>query len=428
MQKLNRAGIRYGAAFCLTVAAAVLLIVLVSFLPQDRISANVKRSAEMMHQEGSYPRVGDHSASAQLDSFTDAIMLMASQRTNSEQLESVLTNPMVAYDGAEEYVDYLYRYTQGETPSEEWSYNRYWMGFRVILRLALVFLDYYQIRRYLAFALFGLFFVLLCTMVERIGTKQSIAFAFSILLIRPYVICNSLQLSCCFLIAFVSMLAVPWIRDNPRYEKLFFMEIGMLTMYFDFYTVPIITFGFPAMYLYLLYEAKGEKYTAKWMLTNLLVWFGAYVLMWISKMVLTELFTKEEAFTIGFGKLGSWLGFGSQVKEAGFYSPIVALVRVAAAVAADVKGAVVIVIAVVILACLALWAWKTGRVNKTQCAKCYLPLLIAGLPVLWFIVACEPTASHYWFQYRSIAVSYWAIGAYASLVITGRRGINCNET
>lgn len=409
--------LKYFFLFCITVLIAVGLLVVGALLPQDLIEENVRASAELMYQEGFYPSVGDHGYSAQLDNFTDAIMLMASQFTNAEQVESILTNPVVGYDGFEDYVDFLYRYSQGEAPDYQWSYNRYWMGFRPILRVALLFLNYFQIRRYLAFVLFGLFAWLIGSMVEKLDMRVAMAFAFSIILIRPYVICNSLQLSCCFLIAFAAMLAVPWVYRNPRYEKLFFMEIGMVTMYFDFYTVPLITFGFPAVYLYLLYEASGKRQTVKCLLSNAFSWFAAYVMMWISKMLLTAVFTKENAFEVGFGKLATWLGFGAQIKEGARYSPMTALIHVATSVAADVDGAIVIALSVGILALGFLRAWKKGAVCRTRCRKHMGLLAIAAIPIIWFVVASEPTTSHFWFQYRSIALSYWAVGAYCCVIM-----------
>ena len=38
----------------------------------------------------------------------------------------------------------------------------------------------------------------------------------------------------------------------------------------------------------------------------------------------------------------------------------------------------------------------------------WLLLLLAFLPILWFMAAAQPTANHHWFQYRGIAATFWA--------------------
>ena len=41
-------------------------------------------------------------------------------------------------------------------------------------------------------------------------------------------------------------------------------------------------------------------------------------------------------------------------------------------------------------------------------------LFAAVLPILWFACTAQPIAIHYWFQYRSIALTHWAVGAYVT--------------
>ena len=37
------------------------------------------------------------------------------------------------------------------------------------------------------------------------------------------------------------------------------------------------------------------------------------------------------------------------------------------------------------------------------------------LPLLWFFCTAQPIAIHYWYQYRSIALTHWAVGAYVTM-------------
>ena len=42
-------------------------------------------------------------------------------------------------------------------------------------------------------------------------------------------------------------------------------------------------------------------------------------------------------------------------------------------------------------------------------------LLLAVLPFIWFCCTAQPIAIHYWYQYRSIALTHWAVGAYVTM-------------
>ena len=45
-------------------------------------------------------------------------------------------------------------------------------------------------------------------------------------------------------------------------------------------------------------------------------------------------------------------------------------------------------------------------------------ILIALIPVIWFMAAAQPTVNHHWFQYRGIAVSFWAAFVYLQHLLT----------
>lgn len=406
--------LKYVGAFCITVVLAVFLLLLAACLPQKPIDVHVRESAEIMITEGCYPRISDMTYGSRLDNWTDAIMLMESKATSSQRIDSVLSNPMFSYGGPYP-VDDLLEYAKDENPTPSSYYTRYWMGFRSILRLMLVFVNYYQLKRYLAFAFFILFAALIGSITRNVNQHAGLLFAVSILFVRPYIICNSLQFSCCFLIAFAAMLLIPWVSRHPKYECLFFMEVGMVTMYFDFYTTPIITFGLPMVYLYLLRTVRGEKITSRQLLKNALIWFGAYVLMWFAKMLLTMLFTSDNALQNGLQALFTWMGLNGQTREDAQYNPILALLRVAVPIVSDRAGAVILLAAVVLLISVLIYGLYTGKIDRSACSCNRRLFAVAAMPFIWFLVAAEPTTVHFWFQYRSIALTYWAIGAYLCL-------------
>ena len=412
--------IRYFSVFLATVLLCMLLLCAAAFAPQDSIDENVKESAKIMVEEGVYPYLLDKTYGSRLDNWTDALILMETKAMTSEKLETVLTNPRYVYDGKNP-VESLYDYVHDEDPVPHMHYTRYWMGFRAILRWVMTFLNYYQIRRYLAFVFFALFAAVICSLFRSLGSQAAMTFALSILLIRPYVVCSSLQFSCCFLIAFIAMLMVPWIHRHPKLEGLFFMELGMLTMFFDFYTTPIITFGLPMVYLYMLRTDGGASNSVGLILKNAGIWLLSYGAMWITKLVLTEVLTAEDAYQMAMLSVFIWFGKEGYATEDGAYNPMDTFRALMKSITSDEEGAAIMMAALAVLAVLLIAGILCRKISIRPLGKNWGLLVIAVLPVIWFAVTAEPARVHFWFQHRSVALLYWALGGYFSMALRNRK-------
>lgn len=403
----------YLTAFVLTLAAAAALLVLGTLLPQKPIDIHVAQSAGVLMTEGDYPRLGDGAEASTLDNWSDAMILAQSKAMHT--FSSVFTNPKYELGDGEGKVIHLYAYTQAENPQPTESYARYWMGFRTILRLLLVFFTYSQIRRYTAVAFFLLLAAVLCSVSKHVGTRAAFAFGAAMALVRPYVIGLSVQFACCFFLAFGAMLLMPRLADKPRWDGVVFLMLGMLTMYFDFYTTPILTFGMPMLYLHLLRKSSGGVGIKK-LFACLALWAAGYVGMWIAKLVLTSLLTEVNGLENGIQSMIYRLGVRKNAGEESYYRPLSAVRAVWYALYADKTGE-----AVALLALLC-----TGIAGIAAVVRCGGPaaflrenavvLLVGLMPLVWLVAATQPTCIHYWFQYRSVALTFWA----AALTVCGK--------
>lgn len=409
---------KYGLALGLSVFLALALLILAAFAPQGRILDNLWQSMDMLHAEGVYPFMADYSDSAWLDNFTDVLMLMESAATNDDYLGSVLTNPVYVYDDAgADVVELLECYLNGMPHDSVGYYVRYWMGFRVLLRIGLTFLSYFQIRRYLAIGFFALFAAVMCSIAKRVDGKLAFLFAISVALVRPYVIVNSIQYCCCFFIMLLAMLLVPKIYDHPKWEGLFFFEIGIVTMYFDFYTVPLITVGFPLVYLFALKKQAGQTLSCKALFRNLLLWLAGYGLMWLAKLTLTSLLTDVDALGNGLQALFGRLGVTKTDGLEEYYSHSLAMERLGKAIFCDAEGKVIYLAVLVLCVAGFLTAAFRRKVTGKQ-VLALLPLVVlALLPFGWFLATIQPLAMHHYFQYRNIALVYWAAGTFGYFLL-----------
>lgn len=414
---MKKAAIRYTAAFMASVLLAVLLLLIGACLPQAPIDANVLKSAEGMVLQGDYPVIADQSFASMLDCYTDALILGESKATTISQWQTIFTNPL--YQHVEgNAVDQLYDYALngGQEPTR--YYVQYWMGFRPVIRLMLTYLDYYQILRYVAFGFFVLFAAVICSVAKHTNTKTAFFFALSIILVRPHVVAVSLQFSCIFLITFLSMLLVPWVHKHPKWTGLFFLELGIATMYFDFYTVPVLSFGLPVIYLYLLQAQDGKPSGIKDILKYFLIWGAGYVGMWIAKLLLTSLLTQADGLGTGFSAFSGRIGITKTPGMESYYNPLKALITVAMSLYSDQQGKLLMALAVVVVFGFLAVRFLKAKPGISGILRHKELILIAMIPVIWFMAAAQPTVNHHWFQYRGIAVSFWAAFVYLQHLLT----------
>ena len=413
---------KYVLTFGTSVVLALVLLVLAAFAPQGRILDNLWQSMDYLRMEGTYPHMADYADASRLDNFTDILMLLEAAGTNKQYLGSVLTNPVYVYEEAgADLPALLENYLNGMPHDSVGFYVRYWMGFRVLLRIGLTFLSYFQIRRYLAVVFFMLFAAVLCSMSKRVDGKLAFAFAISIILVRPHIIVNSMQYCCCFFLMMIAVLLTPAVHKRPQWEGVFFMEVGLLTMYFDFYTAPLITLGFPMVYLYALQLQEGKTICVKQLAKNTALWFTGYVMMWVAKLVLTSLLTEVNAVANGWNALMGRLGVTHTEGLEEFYSLELAMERLGDALFCDREGKVIF-LGMLIALVLAVTFCALRRKTTMAEARTSAPLLVlAALPFVWFLVTIQPLAMHHFFQYRMIALSYWAAGAYVYFLLWGKK-------
>ncbi len=401
--------LRHTVAFLLSVVLAVAFLLAGACLPQEPIDKNVHAAAPVMEEAGCYPMMADRSFASMLDVTTDALILLESKVTSIRQWETIFTNPLYFQeDNPDAAAPQLFGHSLEPHETVGKHYVQYWMGFRPVMRLLLSFLDYYQILRYTAVVFFLLLSAVLCSLANRLGTKTAFLFALSMITVRPHVISVSLQFSCCFLLAFGAMLLVPRIHEHRKLESLFFLELGILTQYFDFYTTPVITFCLPMTYLCLLQVRDNRVSSLKTVAANALHWSTGYGCMWLAKLVLTSVLTPADGLGTGIASFFARIGVEKTEGLESYYSPLAALRSVAVTLYSDRDGLLILfAVAAACFVSLAVLFFR-GKHGLRELGKYPQLLLLAALPVMWFMAAAQPTTNHHWFQYRSIAASFFA--------------------
>ena len=124
---------------------------------------------------------------------------------------------------------------------------------------------------------------------------------------RPLIVARSFQFSTCFLIALAAMPLVPLIQKEKIGLGTFFLVLGMLTQYFDFYSVPALTLCLPLLYLLALRSASGERGNFGTLARAGASWLSGYVLFWLEKLLLSSLFSPIDGVENGIGEFIYWM-------------------------------------------------------------------------------------------------------------------------
>lgn len=394
------------------VAIAVCFLLIGCLFPQELIDKNIQESISVFEDEGQYPRIGDKEDSSMLDNFTDCLILMESSTMRIAELQSIFSNPL--YFDVNPVAEFSNFIEKRDKTNPTGYYVRYWMGFRTPVRIMLVFMNYSQIRRFLSWVIFVLFIITSFFISSYIDIRTGVLFAISIIFVKPQVLCNSLQYSCCFILALLALFFIPIVIQKGK-EIPFFLLLGMMTMYFDFYTSPLVVLGYPLIFMILL--KTNEKPNVKLSLLSIVGWGIGYGTMWIMKLLCATLFTSVNGFSNGFHSFAARVGITKRSDLIEYYDigkAFRALIRVALP---DTLSRIIACITILCMIIVLIFCIIYNKLKHDQCVN-YITLLFPIIcTALWYMIAAQPTAIHAYFQYRNLSIVVFSGMMFYSLLV-----------
>ncbi len=392
-----------GGGLCLGIWGAVLLMLMVYSLPVERIKTNVMQSAKLYDFDGSYPQLIRGYEMSQLDGWTDSIMLLNAIYSGAEKtVEKAMKVFRTEYRGEAPVtsLEYYANNVSGDTYNV--SYSRYWHGYLVILKPLLFLFNLSDIRAINMFVQIALISYILWHMGYG-HFKYSCEFIVSILMLNPVAISLSFQFSTVYYLMLLSVIYI--LKHNILSEKegmFLLFNLGILTAFFDFLTYPLVTLGYP---LVLLLE-KEDSWTiaVRKVISHSLIWSIGYLGMWCGKWVIGSILLNENLFIDALGKAAVYTSMEYQEKS----------VQILQIISNNMK---VINKMPIIISCLLISIYYIRRfirsekvINLKQRCLCFLPFILVSLiPFCWYLVAGTHSYVHYWFTYRELSVSIFAL-------------------
>lgn len=393
------------AVLGISILAGAILLILVYMLPTHEMKNNVQRSTAIYDYEGVYPQLMSGYKMSQLDNCTDAYMLLNAifPGTGNVVKDAMRVNRVEYCD--RNPVGSLTDYAN-DVAKENYTdnYQRYWHGYLVILKPLLLLFDVSDIRAINMFVFFGLLLYIMWMMIDG-GLKQYIVpFTFVMLLMNPLAIPLSFQFSTVSYIMLISVIVVlkkkEW--DNKQ-QLLFFMLIGIATAYFDFLTFPLVGLYFPMIFM--LMKEKSWKSEAGLVVAGSISWMAGYGGMWVGKWLIGSILTGSNMFKSALARANHYTKMVDNGEKVNYLQVIIKNVQV------FIKWPIVIAMAAILIymAFRLTRNWKSGKAGIVSYIGFIPFVIIAIAPICWYIVSGTHSYRHYWFTYRELCVSIFAI-------------------
>jgi hypothetical protein len=416
---VTRRAFRVVGTFFATLAAFVVVMMVVFMLPQEAIVANAGASVARLRAETVYhfPVLDD--VSYKLDNYTDALMI---DTAIADPGDGPLVAALAARNGGSSSqggpIEALAVSAAGHRiPGGGYAY--YWHGYQVVLRPALVLFEYGDIRYANVMALGALLLVAILYIRRRAGALIASAFAISLLAVGVYVVPLSLQFSGVVYLAIAGVMAVVALhaRGTLRaWEIEFFLVVGMVTAFVDLLTAPLLTLGLLLALRARPAEPDAGTVRAFWTCVRLCAawgagYGGAWAAKWLIAAPVLGVGVASRALDQILFRTGMGQG-GNRIARA-LRQPLFDLIPLVRYETLSVAGGGIKVVVFGFLAAIVLaagaWLLAVARKPRADVVRASSVLLVVPLPYLWFLVANNHTAIHHWFVYRIQAPVVFAL-------------------
>lgn len=393
-KKQSRIWLRLLGIFCGTVILFVLLLTLVMCIPNSAIRENYDKSMEVFDNEGDgWIRTYTYASGSMLDNLTDRIIIC---ETMVNENCSPISNAMSGN-----------------------GYSRYWHGYLSWVRPMLLVFSYLDIRYILMFVFMFLLAACILGLNDRLGRASAWIFTLCMTLAYFIMIPWSLQFCEVFLITMGAVLYV-----LKRYDSSWgvfavgemFLVIGMITQYLDFLTAPLLTLGMPLVVILLLNIRENGRETSfrNWaiLIHSCITWAIGWALSLAAKLVIGTAVLGRNIIEDAFNQVA----FRVNGNEASKTSRITAIIKniyssmpFSNVIGKGEKKAIVLVgIVYILLFAAIIFLWIKYR--KKSMWITYLPVFAAGfLPIAWFIVMSQHSQVHFFYTYRIMLITWFAL-------------------
>lgn len=403
--------------FLITFAICSGALLLSSLVPDKRIDNNIEKSITKMNKEKEYfSIIEENSHYFQVDNWSEAALLNFIYTCDaSDPLKCTFAETNYAADDKSglENANLMIKETspnsnyKGEKIGHYAIRSSYWLGSRTFVRPLLFFIDYYQIRYLLISIVCFMSIFTAIKLGEKTNWKYALAFVLALVFTKYFIGLFAISNAFVYLLTFVSMDYILLTKKKTNYFSFMFL-IGMLTSYFDWFTIPLITWGFTVITILLKEYHQEEKITFDKLFNILfktgLAWCLGYASMLLFRVLFSYMVAGKAALEYFSGRVTTNTGMKDTSIIVNVYNAVKYCLNGVLPITFKSKKAFLLIVGFFGLTSVGMTTYLTIRKKHMG-----VPLILTILsPFAWIIAFNEFHSIHWWFAYRSLGIFIFA--------------------
>ena len=417
MKQMMKNIFKYAFSFIVMMILAIALLMLSSIIPKALIKNNVRISSEVLYDEGEYFFVNSLGRKLLFHNSTDAIMLnivysmddvnkfdsiMKARRNyipggNQQIVEDEVGN--LLHEGEEFFMtEELAEYVNNNEEQKVYEYLRYWHGYIPVLRFMLIFGDIIHIRMFFQLMVFALLGLLFYGLVKKKHLWYAIAVLVSFFALDVTTWVHNIQGMFVNILTLIYLCLMVFGKiDNKNFNFSLFI-MGILIAYFDFLTVPLLSFLLPVIFYNLFYKNENKDFWSVFgrLFKNALAWGCGYVLFWLLKWIIVDLIYGTEIVKLAINQILYRTGINSTSG-----STISLMIFSLSNNLFNYLDGYNFVLLIVLIVMRISTVFETVLANgKTHDINLMVYYICMAAPYLWYLLTGDHSAQHYVFTYR----------------------------
>ena len=383
-----------------------------TLIDTPKMRESVRQGTAMLCEQGATPELTGGFKTSQMDNFTSVLILKTAGYTGPEtfwqKVFGGFRTDLPKAEGQNAWEAFCTYADGSESPTGGLSYSRYWHGYTLPLRILLCFFNVSNLQM-LFFGLELLLTVLLFILLDRKKMLFLLPGLFcSLFFLMPAATGLCIQYVPVTLVTFVSCILLLLYRDEMDTGiglPAVFAGIGIMTNYLDLLTFPLISLGYPIVLLLAMRIREGAdaRKTAWEFLLCCGAWGIAFAGFWLLKWLLTSLVFR---FNILGGILSQVFLRTSSASNGHTFSRISAFATNLQLLLA--KPAYLLLLGLALPASL-IFSLRGPRKFRPVSL---LFLVAAVIPVAYMFLTANHIHDHYYYTYRNLTGSVFAISAF----------------
>ena len=411
-KRFFQGGIRLFAILVLSVALGFVLLAATYLVPAEQMQPQLEETIKVFDQSTGRAERMDQIlvpgySSTWLDNTSDSFFLQCAAASSPHMSiwQQAAYNPyystIIHSRAGDELVNYV---KNAREELHEKSMGRYWNGYLVFLKPLLTVMSYEDIRMINMVALGAMLTLLVCLMYRRGMQRYIPAFATAFLTLTPFVLPLNMHYSVVVYIMLAGMIAMLlWPEGCCKRlgsTALFFL-LGIVTVYFDMLTYPILSFGFPAVMWLLLCEEEGEKRALSTLIRIGLAWVAGYALMWAAKWLVLALFGYAQEAQFAVNSIARRSNSESISRIGTIWRNLEVIARKPFKLLAAAG--------VLMFSGMVFKQWRQrARLVSVPLVLVISMAGVAMLPLVWYYLLANTNHTHYFFMHRNLSVTVFA--------------------